>query len=76
MSGNNKQLEPLIMITKSHNHDHFWIEDGFLYESYRTIRGLRFREIIAVGNMPDDDVCREISMTYIAKEYLPKPVKT
>jgi len=64
------------MITKSHNHDHFCIEDSFLYESYRTIRGLRFREIIAVGNMPDDDVCSEICMTYIAKEYLPKPVKT
>ena len=55
---------------KRSNHDHFWIEDGFLYESYTTIRGLRYAQIMAVGNMPDVDKCSEICMTYIAKEYL------
>ncbi len=24
-------------------HDHFWVQDGTLYESYMTLTGLRFR---------------------------------
>lgn len=34
------------MITKSHNHSHFWTENRIVYESYNTIRGMRFRQII------------------------------
>lgn len=30
-------------IWKDNRHDHFWIEDGMLCETYRTIRGLRHR---------------------------------
>jgi hypothetical protein len=36
------------MITKSHNHNHFWIEDNTVYESYNTLRGLRYRPIAEV----------------------------
>ena len=36
-------------IVKSSNHDHFWTECGILYESYNTIRGMRYREICYVG---------------------------
>jgi len=36
------------MITKSHNHNHFWIEDYTLYESYNTLRGVRYRPVAEV----------------------------
>ena len=36
------------MITKCHNHHHFWVADCVLYEAYSTIRGLRYREICEV----------------------------
>lgn len=41
-------------VTKHRRHHHFWIDDGRLYESYTTIRGLRFRELIDV-NLPDQN---------------------
>ena len=40
-------------ITKDRKHDHFWIENGVLYETYRTIRGLRYREKFEVPNFKD-----------------------
>jgi len=40
---------------KSFNHDHFWVQDCILYESYKTIRGLRFRAISEVL-YPDTEV--------------------
>ena len=57
-------------IIKRHNHNHFWIENGILYESYNTIRGLRFIEVMEVIGMPDESKCTESCITYIAKEYL------
>lgn len=56
---------------KSHNHDHYWIEDGHLFESYMTLRGLRYRELMQVSGMPDCDKCTEAMIVYIEKEYLP-----
>ena len=56
-------------VPKSHNHHHFWIEDEILYESYQTIRGLRYRAIKQVPNMPDEDKCTDACLEYIAKEY-------
>ena len=49
------------MITKSHNHNHFWIEDNTVYESYNTLRGLRYRPIAEVimediEILSDDDI--------------------
>lgn len=34
------------MITKSQNHSHFWTENRIVYESYSTIRGMRFRQLV------------------------------
>ena len=56
-------------IPKRQNHDHFWILDGFLYESYTTIRGVRYIETKEVDGMPDEDKCSEACLNYIAKEY-------
>lgn len=54
--------------TKSRNHDHFWIQDGILYESYNTIRGLRFLEVCKVPFMPDGDMCTTECIDYLNKE--------
>jgi len=56
-------------IHKDRNHDHYWIEDGKLFESYRTIRGLRYRFLIDV-NLPDCDKCDESQIKYVEAEYL------
>ena len=56
-------------IRKRHNHDHFWIEGGILYESYSTIRGMRYMEVMEVHGMPDEEKCNNACITYIAKEY-------
>ncbi len=57
-------------LTKSHNHDHFWIEDGELFESYSTLRGLRYRHLLSVHGMPDEETCSESCLKFIEKEYL------
>ena len=42
------------MIIKSPNHDHFWTEDNVVYESYNTIRGLRYMKIVELDfNYPN-----------------------
>lgn len=41
-------------LKKSHNHSHFWIEDNHVYESYNTLRGLRYM-LVAEVKMPDND---------------------
>jgi len=56
-------------IPKRHNHDHFWVEDGVLFESYNTIRGMRYDAIKNVPVMPDLDICGCAAISYIAKEY-------
>ncbi|WP_435263027.1 hypothetical protein [Tenacibaculum sp. nBUS_03] len=35
-------------LDKSHNHNHFWIEDYTVYESYNTTRGVRYRPVAEV----------------------------
>lgn len=57
-------------VLKDKKHSHFWIEDGELYESYNTIRGLRYRHRFSVDGLPDTDKCSESMMLYIGKEYL------
>ena len=51
-------------------HSHFWVEDGELYESYQTIRGMRYRHRFSVAGLPDTDQCSEAMILYISKEYL------
>jgi hypothetical protein len=57
-------------LTKSHNHDHFWIEDGELFKSYSTLRGLRYRHLLSVPGMPDEETCSDSCLKFIEKEYL------
>lgn len=57
-------------LTKSHNHAHFWIQNEQLFESYWTIRGLRWRFIIDVPAMVDEEECSEYCLEFIEKEYL------
>lgn len=52
MENNPKQL------TKSHNHDHFFIEEMRVYECYRTLRGLRYRSLADVI-MEDKELLNE-----------------
>lgn len=52
------------------NHSHFWIKDEELYESYETIRGMRYRHRFSVAGLPDTDECSESMILYISKEYL------
>jgi len=65
-------MEPKVFITlnKLSNHHHFWIENEYLYESYGTIRGLRYVALFAVKGMPDSDNCTEAMINYIEKEYM------
>lgn len=37
-----------LMITKSKDHDHFWVENCVLFETYQTIRGRRCRALAEV----------------------------
>ena len=57
-------------ISKDLKHSHFWVEDGELYESYNTIRGVRYRHRFSVAGLVDTDQCSEAMMLYISKEYL------
>lgn len=57
-------------VFKSHNHDHYWIENEHLFESYMTLRGMRCRELMEVEGMEDCDKCSDTMMNYIANKYL------
>jgi len=57
-------------LRKDKRHDHFWIQDEVLHESYHTIRGLRWRERIEVHGMPDEEICSPECIIYIEKNYL------
>ena len=57
-------------LKKSHNHSHFWIQNEQLLESYWTIRGLRWRLLMDVPSMADEEKCSEYSLELIEKEYL------
>tara|TARA_R110002126_G_scaffold39767_3_gene117637 strand:- start:722 stop:895 length:174 start_codon:yes stop_codon:yes gene_type:complete len=56
-------------MNKATKHSHFWIENGELYESYHTIRGLRYMYRFSVKGLPDTDKCSEAMLLYISKEY-------
>lgn len=58
-------------LTKSKNHDHFFIDDGVLYESYNTIRGLRYMAVLNVAGMTDKDKLNEEDIKIINESFLP-----
>ena len=68
IDGNNV-LAPVLLL-RDRMHSHFWIEDGELFESYHTIRGLRYRHRFAVNGLPDTDKCLPDMIKYIEAEYL------
>ena len=57
-------------MNKHAKHSHFWIEDGELYESYNTIRGLRYTHRFSVAGLPDTNNVPEDMLLYISKEYI------
>lgn len=59
-----------VLLWKDERHSHFWISDGELYESYQTIRGLRYRHRCSVGDLPDAEKCSEPLLKYIEAEFL------
>jgi len=56
------------MITKDKNHSHFWIESNKLYESYKTIRGLRYR-LKGNINLPDTACCSGNILTRVDRAF-------
>ncbi len=58
------------VLWRHERHSHFWIEDGSLFESYHTIRGLRYRYMFEVEGLPDTDECPPDMLKYIEAEYL------
>ena len=65
----NTVLAP-VLLSRDKRHSHFWIEDGELFESYHTIRGLRYRHRFSVNGLPDTDKCQPDMIKYIEAEYL------
>jgi hypothetical protein len=60
------------MLTKSHNHHHFWTENNVVYESYNTLRGIGFREVMFLkSNYPDKEFLTQEEVDSINK--IPAP---
>lgn len=57
-------------LTRDDSHSHFWIEDGVLFESYNTIRGLRYRYRMAVPLMMDSHELSDADIFYIETHFL------
>ena len=57
-------------IARDPKHDHYWICDGALFESYLTLRGMRYRWILDVEDMPDSDNCSDEIIAQIEEKYL------
>jgi len=56
------------VIQKDRRHDHFWIENGSLCETYRTIRGLRWRWVAFAGQEPDHEKISDDELTALGFE--------
>jgi hypothetical protein len=52
---------------KDRDHSHYWVQDGVLCESYHTIRGLRYRQLLEVPGAPDSDrlTTNEVMQLYV-----------
>ena len=62
------------MLIKSPSHDHFWTENRIVYETYLTIRGLRFRQIAELWfYYPDHKILTEPMIEYLNKRFAHKP---
>lgn len=63
-----KENEEVNELQKHPNHDHWWIRDGFLNESYNTLRGLRYMTICEAPDFDDDNFCTDEKAEYIFRE--------
>ena len=64
------------MLIKSHNHHHFWTENNVVYESYNTLRGIRFREVMFLkSNYPDKEILTQQEIDAINKNTVQKTEK-
>lgn len=54
---------------KDKNHSHYWVEDKKLYESYNTLRGLRYRFIVGCPGISDCEKCSDDMVEYLFKEF-------
>lgn len=62
------------MLIKSHNHSHFWTENKIVYESYNTIRGLRFMQIAELWFFyPDHNILTQPMIDYLNRRFENKP---
>ncbi len=61
-------------IWRDRKHDHFWVQGGSLYESYSTLRGLRFRGRGYVPGFPDTERCTDEQMAEIEKLLIPSKI--
>lgn len=52
------------VVIKDEKHSHFWIVENCLYESYYTIRGMRYRFITEV-EYPDCSILTDKQITEI-----------
>jgi len=59
-----------VQLYKHKDHHHFFIKSEVLYESYNTIRGLKYQKIMLVSGMPNENKCDETCLRYISKEFL------
>lgn len=62
--------ESVNRLWRDDKHDHFWIEDEKLFETYRTIRGLRWRYRMDVPGFQNFDRLDEKQIDYIERIYL------
>lgn len=56
-------------INKHPRHKYFWVEDGELFETYGTIRGLRYLFVMPVPDFPDKEQLDEKDILEIQKAY-------
>lgn len=54
---------------KDKNHSHYWVEDEKLYESYNTLRGLRYRFIVGCPGIQNCKKCSDDMVEYLFKEF-------
>lgn len=55
------------LLQKHPRHTHWWIKDGYLNESYNTIRGVRYMTICKAVGFDDDNFCSDEKAEIIIK---------
>lgn len=66
----NNEIVEKKKLNKRHNHSHFWIGNGLLFESYNTIRGIRYNIVTSVNGMRDTDRCTPELIEHIEEKYM------